>query len=216
MDKSPAVSVMVVDAHNVVREGMTSVLGTAPGIEVVGQARTAPEAIRHTRALRPDVILLDIRLADAGDFDLCRALQLESPQSRVLVLTSYQEEDYLLHSLLAGAWGYLHKTASREDIIETVITAARGERVLTGSVADKLVARYAELVREVERQGSGLDQEELDILSLLVKGASSTEIAKRTSLTDTALQLRLQAIFDKLGVDDRVGATAEATRRGLA
>jgi len=216
VDETPAVRVMVVDAHNVVREGMTSVLGTAPGIEVVGQARTAPEAIRYARALRPDVILLDIRLADAGGLDLCRALRLESPQSRVVVLTSYQEEDYLLHSLVAGAWGYLRKTASREEIVDTIISAARGERVLTGSVADKLITRYAELVRGVERQGSGLDQEELDILSLLVKGASSNAITKRTSLADTALQLRLQAIFDKLGVDDRAGATAEATRRGLA
>jgi DNA-binding NarL/FixJ family response regulator len=207
---------MVADAHHVVREGITSMLRTAGGIEVVGQARTAPEAIRHAGALRPDVILLDIRLGDAGGLDLCRALRLQSPRSRVVVLTSYQEEDYLLQSLLAGAWGYLDKTASRDAIVESVISAAHGERILTASVADKLVARYTELAREVERHDSGLGQEELDILELLVKGASPSEIAERSHLTGASLQHKLEGICDKLGVEDTEGAVFEAMRRGLA
>ena len=215
-DNSPAVRVVVADAHHVVRDGLTSMLGTAGGIEVVGQARTAHEVIRHAGALHPDVILLDIRLGDGGGLDLCRALQLQSPQSRVVVLTSYQEEDYLLRSLLAGAWGYLCKTASRDEIVEAVISAAHGERVLTASVADKLVARYTELAREVERHGSGLDQEELGILDLLVKGASPSEVAERTHLTGASLGLKLQGICDKLGVEDREGAVFEAMLRGLA
>jgi DNA-binding NarL/FixJ family response regulator len=215
MSRKLFVRVMVVDDHQVVREGVISMLKAADEIEVVGQAANAAEAIQEAKALKPDVILLDIRLPGVSGWEACRTLTAELPQTHVIMLTSFEDEDYLLKALRAGARGYLLKTASHEEIVDAVRSVTRGERLLSAPMVDKLVSRFSELAREMERLETGMDEDELQILRQLSRGATNAEIALETNWSEVSVKRKLQAIFDKLGVQDRTSAAVEAVRRGL-
>lgn len=215
MSRKLRIRVMVVDDHQVVREGVISMLRAANEIEVVGQAANAPEAVRRARELKPDVVLLDIRLPGTSGWEVCRTLCAIQPETQVIMLTSFEDEDYLFKALRAGARGYLLKTASHEEIVEAIRTVAQGRRLLSAPLVDKLVAQFSELAREMERRETGMDQEELEILRLLSRGATNAEIAQRTHWSEVSVKRKLQNIFDKLGVEDRTSAAVEAVRRGL-
>jgi DNA-binding NarL/FixJ family response regulator len=206
---------MVVDDHQVVREGVISMLKATDEIEVVGQAANAAEAIQKAKALEPDVILLDIRLPGVSGWEACRTLTTELPQTRVIMLTSFEDEDYVLKALRAGARGYLLKTASHEEIVDAVRAVTRGERLLSPPMVDKLVSRFSKLAREMEKLETGMDEDELEILRQLSRGATNAEIALETNWSEVSVKRKLQAIFDKLGVQDRTSAAVEAVRRGL-
>lgn len=207
--------VMVVDDHQVVREGVISMLSAAGEIEVVGQAANAADAIQQAKELRPDVILLDIRLPGTSGWEACRTLTAELPETRVIMLTSFEEEDYLLKALRAGARGYLLKTASHEEIVESVRAVVRGERLLSPPLIDKLVSRFSELARELEVRETGMDEDEIEILKLMSEGATNAEIAQQTHWSEVSVKRKLQSIFEKLGVEDRTSAAVEAVRKGL-
>lgn len=215
MSRKLFIRVMVVDDHQVVREGVTSMLMAAGEIEVVAQAANAAEAIQKARTLQPDVILLDIRLPGTSGWEACRTLTAELPDSRVIMLTSFEDEDYLLKALRAGARGYLLKTASHEEIVDAVRSVMRGERLLSPPMVDKLVSRFSELAREMEKLETGMDEDEIEILRLLSRGATNAEIAVATNWSEVSVKRKLQVIFDKLGVQDRTSAAVEAVRRGL-
>lgn len=215
MSRKLLIRVLVVDDHQVVREGVISMLQAASEIKVVGQAANAPEALRKARDLKPDVVLLDIRLPGTSGWEVCRTMCSLLPDSRVIMLTSFQDEDYLFKALRAGARGYLLKTASHEEIVEAVRSVARGKRLLSAPLVDKLVSQFSELSREMERLETGMDQEEIEILRLLSQGATNAEIAEKTHWSEVSVKRKLQSIFDKLGVEDRTSAAVEALRRGL-
>jgi DNA-binding NarL/FixJ family response regulator len=215
MSRKLLTRVMVVDDHQVVREGVISMLRAASEIEVVGQAANAPEAIRRAQELKPDVVLLDIRLPGTSGWEACRTLCSILPDTRVIMLTSFQDEDYLFKALRAGARGYLLKTASQEEIVEAIRAVDRGKRLLSPPMVDKLVSQFAEMAREMERRDTGMDEEEVQILRLLSQGATNTEIARTTQWSEVSVKRKLQTIFDKLSVQDRTSAAVEAMRRGL-
>ena len=215
MSRKLFVRVLVVDDHQVVREGVISMLKAAGEIEVVGQAANAAEAIQKAKTLQPDVILLDIRLPGTSGWEACRTLTGELPETRVIMLTSFEDEDYLLKALRAGARGYLLKTASHEEIVAAVRSVMRGERLLSAPMVDKLVSRFSELAREMEKLETGMDEDEIEILRLLSRGATNAEIAVETNWSEVSVKRKLQVIFDKLGVQDRTSAAVEAVRRGL-
>jgi DNA-binding NarL/FixJ family response regulator len=209
------IRVMVVDDHQVVREGVISMLSAARQIEVVGQAANAPEAIRKAQELKPDVLLLDIRLPGPSGWEVCRTLSSLLPETRVIMLTSFEDEDYLFKSLRAGASGYLVKTADHEEIINAIAAVAEGRRLLSAPMVDKLVSRFAEVSRELEMRESGFDEEDIAILKLLADGSTNREIAANTHWSEVSVKRKLQTIFEKLGVEDRTSAAVEATRRGI-
>lgn len=215
MSRKLLTRVMVVDDHQVVREGVISMLRAASEIEVVGQAANAPEAIRKAQQLKPDVVLLDIRLPGTSGWEACRTLCSILPDTRVIMLTSFQDEDYLFKALRAGARGYLLKTASQEEIVEAIRAVDKGKRLLSPPMVDKLVSQFSEMAREMERRETGMDEEEVEILRLLSQGATNTEIARTTHWSEVSVKRKLQTIFDKLGVQDRTSAAVEAMRRGL-
>ena len=215
MSRKLLTRVMVVDDHQVVREGVISMLRAASEIEVVGQAANAPEAIRKAQQLKPDVVLLDIRLPGTSGWEACRTLCSILPDTRVIMLTSFQDEDYLFKALRAGARGYLLKTASHEEIVEAIRAVDKGKRLLSPPMVDKLVSQFSEMAREIERRDTGMDEEEVEILRLLSQGATNTEIARTTHWSEVSVKRKLQTIFDKLGVQDRTSAAVEAMRRGL-
>jgi DNA-binding NarL/FixJ family response regulator len=209
------IRVMVVDDHEVVREGVISMLRATSEIEVVGQAANAPEAIQRARELKPDVLLLDIRLPGTSGWEVCRTLCSMLPETHVIMLTSFQDEDYLFKALRAGARGYLLKTSSHDELVEAIRSVARGKRLLSPPLVDKLVSQFSEMAREMERHETGMDQEELEILKLLAQGATNAEIAQETHWSEVSVKRKLQSIFDRLGVEDRTSAAVEAVRRGL-
>lgn len=215
MSRKLLTRVLVVDDHQVVREGVISMLRVASEIEVVGQAANAPEAIRKAQQLKPDVVLLDIRLPGTSGWEACRTLCSILPDTRVIMLTSFQDEDYLFKALRAGARGYLLKTASHEEIVEAIRAVDKGKRLLSPPMVDKLVSQFSEMAREMERRETGMDEEEVQILRLLSQGATNTEIARTTHWSEVSVKRKLQTIFDKLGVQDRTSAAVEAMRRGL-
>ncbi|MFC2031231.1 response regulator [Chloroflexota bacterium] len=215
MSRKLLTRVLVVDDHQVVREGVTSMLRSASEIEVVGQAANAPEAIRKAQELEPDVVLLDIRLPGTSGWEACRTLCSMLPNTRVIMLTSFQDEDYMFKALRAGARGYLLKTASHEEIVEAIRSVAKGKRLLSAPMVDKLVSQFSDMAREMERRETGMDEEEVEILRLLSQGATNTEIARTTHWSEVSVKRKLQSIFDKLGVQDRTSAAVEAMRRGL-
>ena len=215
MSRTLLIRVMVVDDHQVVREGVISMLRAASEIEVVGQASNAPEAIKRAKELVPDVVLLDVRLPGTSGWEVCRTLCTSLPETHVIMLTSFQDEDYLFKALRAGARGYLLKTSSHEELVDAIRSVARGKRLLSPPMVDKLVSQFSELAREMERHETGMDQEELEILKLLAQGATNAEIAQETHWSEVSVKRKLQSIFDRLGVEDRTSAAVEAVRRGL-
>jgi DNA-binding NarL/FixJ family response regulator len=152
------VRVMVVDDHQAVREGVTSILAGHHEVEVVGQAANPVEALAKADTLRPDVVLLDIRLPVAASLEVCTAIQRRVPGCQVIMMTSFEDEDYLFKALQAGASGYLKKTASPEEIVAAIVAAAAGKRSLDGPMLDKLVARYTNLARKLELGDSMPDE----------------------------------------------------------
>ncbi len=216
MNSRHPIRVLIVDDHLVVRQGLKSMLDATDDIVVVGEASNAPSAIRKAKELTPDVILLDIRLpAGSSGLDVCRALSAQQPGIRTIILTTYEEEDYLFDALKAGAWGYVLKTTSYEDLVEAITSVAGGKRLLSAPMIDKLVAHYSELAREKVLMESGFDQSELNILKLLAEGATNKEIALRLHWSEISVKRKLQNIFEKLEVGDRTHAAVEAIRRGL-
>jgi len=209
------IRVLIVDDHEVVRRGLVSMLEAADHIRIIGQAASAAEAIRMTKDLAPDVVLLDVRLPGQSGLEVCRSLSTEAPRSRVLILTTYDEEQYLFEALKGGAWGYLLKTASYAELLEAITNVAAGKRLIGPEMIDKLVTRFAALALTMAQLEAGLSQDELDILRLLAEGVTNKEIAQRLHWSEVSVKRKLQAIFDKLGVQDRTRAAVEAIRQGL-
>jgi DNA-binding NarL/FixJ family response regulator len=201
-----------VDDHPVVRAGVSSMLQAAHGIQVVAQAADGPEAIQQAELLTPDVMLLDIRLPGQNGIDVCHALRCRAPRTRVILLTSLEGQEYVQKSAEVGAYGYLAKTASQEEIVEAISRVSRGERLLPSGAAEDPAAR---LTRQTGTPSSGFDPGEAEILKLMAGGATNTEIAQHTHWSEVSVKRKLQAIFDKLGVEDRTSAVVEAMRRGL-
>lgn len=209
------VKVLIVDDHKVIRQGLISLLDATEEIVVVGDASNAAEAIKLAQELKPDIVLLDIRLPGRSGIEVCRLLHHQLPESRVIILTSYAEDDNLFHALEAGAWGFLLKTEDYDTLVEAITTVADGQKLLSPPFVDKLMTKFSELVKEVTRTGSGFEQQEIDILKLVAKGLSNKDIAETLHWSEISIKRKLQTIFDKLEVQDRTSAAVEAIRKGL-
>ena len=209
------IRVLIVDDHLVVREGLISLFESCKEIDVVGQAENGPTALSKTKSMNPDIILLDIRMPGSSGLDICHTLHIQSPKSRVIILTTYEEEDYLFRALRSGAWGYVLKTASYDELVNAIVSVASGHRLLSPPMIDKLIDHFAELAREKARLESGFAQSELDIIRLLAEGATNKEIADRLHWSEVSVKRKLQSIFEKLDVQDRTSAAVEAMRRGV-
>lgn len=209
------ITVLIVDDHKVIRQGLISLLKATDDIKVLGDASNGAEAIKKTQELKPDIVLLDIRLPGQSGIDVCRLLHHQFPESRVIILTSYAEDENLFQALQAGAWGFLLKTEGYESLVEAITTVAGGQKLLSPPFVEKLMTKFSELVMEITRTGSGFDQQEIDILKLVAKGLSNKGIAETLHWSEISIKRKLQTIFDKLEVQDRTSAAVEAIRRGL-
>ena len=209
------ISVLLVDDHPVVIEGLRKLLAAAGDIDVTGEAHDAAEAIEQTRALRPDVVLLDLRMPGASGVQATRRLRDLETGAAVIILTSYGDQAYVRQALEAGADGYLLKSTPPEQLIAAIRAAARGRRQLSPELLDGVLSEFGGLAREQTSRTADLAPEDLEILRRASKGATNREIGVAMGRSEIAIKKRLQGIFAKLGAVDRAHAVAESIRRGL-
>jgi DNA-binding NarL/FixJ family response regulator len=209
------ISVLLVDDHPVVIEGLRKVLATAGDLTVTGEAHDASGAIEKTRSLHPDVVLLDLRMPGASGVQATRQLRDVDDRVAIIILTSYGDQAYVRQALEAGADGYLLKSTAPEKLIAAIRSAARGRRQLSPELLDGVLLEFGGLAREQTQRTSDLSRDDLEILRLASKGSTNREIGLATGRTEVAVKKRLQVIFQKLSALDRAHAVAEAIRRGL-
>ncbi|MEU7843263.1 response regulator transcription factor [Micromonospora sp. NPDC049114] len=203
------IRLLIVDDHPVVRDGLRGMFTGDPAFEVVGEAADGSEALTLVATVRPDVVLMDLRMPGMDGVTAIGTLARSGSTARVLVLTTYDTEADVLPAIEAGATGYLLKDAPREELVRAVRAAARGESVLAPSVAGRLMGRLRTPVEEP------LSQRELEVLTLVARGASNREAAARLFISEATVKTHLLHLYAKLGVNDRAAAVATAYDRGL-
>ncbi len=211
-----ALRIMLVDDHEVVRLGLKALLSSRPGFEVVGEAGTAREAVSMALSLRPDVIIMDMRLPGESGAEACRRIKEQLPDTKVIFLTAFPEEENLLEAIEAGADGYVLKRVGSEELLEALEKVRRGESILDPSLLPYLFARLRKL-REKERLEAfaPLTDRELQILALIAQGKSNREIAEELFLSEKTVRNYISQILEKLGLSSRTEAAAYAIRHGI-
>lgn len=204
---------MVVDDHEVVRFGLKNLLDHQSGWEVVTEAGSVTDAIRQAEEYQPDVIVMDIRLSDGSGIDACRAIVKKYPQIKVIMLTSFAEDELLFNAISAGAVGYVLKQVGNDDLIRAIETIARGEAMLDPSVTNQVLAKLRESTR-VEAFADLTDRE-LKVLALISRGKTNKEIASSLHLGEGTVRNYVSSIFGKLNLSNRSEATAYAVRHNL-
>ena len=201
-------TVLIVDDHPVVRDGLRTVLSAEPGVEVIGECGRGDEAVHAAAALRPDVVLMDLRLPGLDGVDATARI-VAAGTAAVLVLTTYDSDGDILRAVEAGATGYLLKDASRQELARAVHAAARGETVLAPPVAARLVGH----VRGAT--GPQLTPREAEVLRRIALGQSNPDIGRALYIGEATVKSHVMRIFDKLGVRDRTAAVTTAIARGI-
>ena len=209
------ITVLLVDDHPVVVEGVRRVLEASGDVSVAGVAHDASGALEQAKALKPDVILLDLRMPGASGVQATRRLREQGVRSAVIILTSYGEQAYVRQALEAGADGYLLKSTPPEELISAIRNASRGRRQLSPELLDAVLEDLSGLAREQTRRDADLSDEDRDILRHAARGLTNREIGRELGRSEIAIKKRLQVIFAKLGAVDRAHAVAEAMSRGL-
>ncbi|MER7566486.1 response regulator [Streptomyces sp. NPDC048523] len=206
------ISVLIVDDHPVVRDGLRGMFASAPGFTVLGEASDGVEAVERAAELDPDVILMDLRMPGGGGVDAIRELTRARTRAKVLVLTTYDTDSDTLPAIEAGATGYLLKDAPRDELFTAVRAAAQGRTVLSPAVASRLVSA----VRAPRASGNEpLSAREREVLALVAKGTSNREIARELFISEATVKTHLTHLYAKLAVKDRAAAVAAAYERGI-
>ncbi|MCT2587120.1 response regulator [Actinophytocola gossypii] len=207
MSETP-VRVLIVDDHPIVRDGLRGMFAADPLFEVVGEAADGAEAIAVGERLRPDVILMDLRMPEVDGVTAIRELSRRGVESRVLVLTTYDTDSDVLPAIEAGATGFMLKDAPREELVRAVRAAARGQAALSPAVATRLMGQMRKPAAEP------LSQRELEVLELIARGSTNREAAERLFISEATVKTHLLHVYAKLGVNDRAAAVATAFERG--
>lgn len=201
-------TIVIVDDHQLVRIGLRSVLEALPDLELIGEADTGQEGVRMVIELKPDVVLLDIRLADSNGIEICRDILSECPGTRVIFLTSYGDAETIFSAVLAGAQGYILKDSSPASLIEGIRTVASGQSLLDPKVTTEALSLIRSQQKGPKPKGFGLSPQEERVLRLVSLGKTNKEIASELGLSDKTVKNYLANVYDKLQVSRRSQATA--------
>jgi DNA-binding NarL/FixJ family response regulator len=214
------IRLVLADDHAVVRSGTRELLEQQPDLKIVGEASDGEEAIRLAHELKPDVMVMDVRMPKMSGVEATKRIKAECPEVKVLVLTAHDDDEYVFALLQAGANGYLLKTAEIEELVRAIRTVAAGQPALAPEVTGKVVAQFTsgkglpEILTEPPDNYDGLTERELSILRLVGQGMSNKQIGKKLFISDRTVQAHLSNIFSKLGVNSRTEAVMHAVRRG--
>ena len=207
--------VLLVDDQDLVRAGFRMILSVEPEIEVVGEAADGEKAIELALALRPDVVLMDVQMPGMDGISTTQRIVAEDA-GKVVILTTFDRDDYLFESLGAGASGFLLKNASPEDLVDAIHVVARGDALLSPEVTRRVVARFSAPAPPVEaRRPPELTDREFEVLVQLARGASNAEIAKELYLGETTVKTHVSRVLTKLGLRDRTHAVVFAYENGI-
>ncbi|GHG18636.1 MULTISPECIES: response regulator [Streptomyces] len=213
------IRVLIADDQQMVRQGFTVLLNTQPDIEVVGQAVNGIEAVGQVGELAPDVVLMDIRMPELGGIEATARITAVHPEVKVLVLTTFDLDEYVYEALRAGASGFLLKDASAEQLAEAVRVVAAGDALLAPGVTRRLIAEFSRLDPRprtpLRRKVGDLTERETEVLSLIAQGLSNAEIAVRLVVAEQTVKTHVGRILVKLGLRDRTQAAVFAYESGL-
>jgi DNA-binding NarL/FixJ family response regulator len=217
------ITVLIVDDQGLMREGLATLLSLAPDLRVVGQAGDGIEAIALARQLRPDVILMDVQMPRMDGVTATQTIRAELTQTQVIILTTFDDDEYVRNGLRAGACGYMLKNTPSEHLAEAIHAAARGESPISPSIARKLVAEYARQSTPANRPAmvephpsspDALSEREMEILRALASGMSNREIADKLFITEGTVKNHVSNILAKMSVRDRTQAVLKAKENG--
>ena len=210
-----AIRILIADDHAIVREGLRTLIGSEPGIELVGEAADGVEAVLKARTLQPDVVLMDLVMPRKDGLEAIREIKQENPEIRILVLTSFAEEDQVFPAIKSGAQGYLLKDSSPEELLKAIYAVHSGEAPLHPTIALKLI-RELKQPSDLPPAADPLTEREVTVLKLVAQGLTNQEIADRLMISEWTVRTHVSNILDKLHVANRTQATLYALREGLA
>ena len=211
-DNNEPIRVLLADDHPVVRSGIRNLLEKASGIKVVGEASDGEEALNMVQDIQPDILLLDMEMPKLRGVDVAKQLRATGSPVRILVLSAYDDRQYILELLANGAAGYLTKEEAPETIVEAVLGVARGEE---GWVSRRVGAHIAKWMRAEEIGEPHLTSREVEVLRLVVEGKTNQEIGHLLDISEKTVEKHLEVVFSKLGVTSRVEAAVQAVRDGI-
>ncbi|MCS6773961.1 MAG: response regulator transcription factor [Anaerolineae bacterium] len=210
------VRLILVDDHEVVRIGLRALLARRPEFEIVDEASTGQEAVRKALMHRPDVVVMDVRLGGMSGIEACREITQAAPSVKVIMLTSYSDDETLFEAIAAGASGYVLKQIGSDDLIRAIESVARGESSLDPATTSRVFARMREMARRREESAfSQLTEQELRVLAHLAEGRTNREIAEILMLGEGTVRNYVSSIFAKLHVNNRAEAAAYAAAHNI-
>jgi DNA-binding NarL/FixJ family response regulator len=221
MSEKHLIRVLVADDHPVVREGLSTIVDVEDDITVVGQASDGAEALRLARQLRPDVVLMDLKMPNVDGVEAIERIRGELPETHVLILTTYADEEYIMDGIRAGARGYLLKDASPDELVRAIRIVARGESLLQPTVAARVLDKLSELMTADETPPAAptsdthLTAREREVLRLLAGGARNRDVAEALFISERTVKNHVSSAMQKLDANTRAEAVAKAIQLGL-
>jgi DNA-binding NarL/FixJ family response regulator len=209
-----AITILIVDDHPVVREGIGAMLKREADFKIVGEASNGAEAVKKARELLPDVILMDLRMPEMDGVEAITRIKEATPDIKFIILTTYSDDEYIFKGIAAGARAYLLKDAPRDELFKAIRAVSRGESLIQPVVASRILDKLAELSRKGPAAET-LSDREIEVLNLMAKGVSNKDIADQLSITQSTVKTHITSIFQKLNVTTRTEAVTTALKRGI-
>ncbi|MFQ6026438.1 MAG: response regulator [Dehalococcoidia bacterium] len=208
------IRILIADDHPILREGLAGVLNQEEDLEVVGQAKNGLEAVQMAQRLLPDIVLMDLQMPEMDGVAAIQEIKAEQPDMGIIILTTYDTDEYIFNGIEAGARGYLLKDSPPEEVLTAIRSVHQGESLIQPRVASRLLDRFSQLSR-APAQEEILSPREVEVLELMGKGSANKDIASQLFIGESTVKTHIIHIFNKLGVKGRTEAVTEAARRGI-